>query len=998
LFSIALKVSLEESPQMRKMNTPNKPLKAVTLKILKRILAVISSLTILYTTQSSVAQYSQNGLRGASESIYAAATDASGNLYVGGDITGLSVGGATALYNSIFVPRFGSDMGDASASGIAVWNPNTPGWSALLDIPTPPGQWDGTQGVGGRVKTIAVDLNPNGLVYVGGQFGSVTDGNIAAWDPIHTQWIRLIGSVDNFNGSRPDTTTIVNAMTIANGNVYVVGSFQRVYASTGPIVLATNIASWSILNTKWSNVGAAPPVGLPLSIATPDGGTTLYVGGQSGIARGVLAQGAYTWQIMDNTLVGAVNAITFTPGGRLFIGGSFPFGNSAYYLEEWNSALNKFQNVQNGPFLYDGSFNSINSLAVYKDNLIVGGQFSGFPDNPGNPSYHMLNIARYNFTSNVWFTLGPTTPNNQLGGAGLGGTSPGQEIPGVLALAVSLASANNTNDTVYAGGGFGLFTPNERVDNVAAWNAVANIWQPLNNAPPTITITSPTSGRAFLPSPTITITASFFDDNIINSVNFFAGNTQIGSATAAPYTFNWANGSTTPASYSLSWPNVAPGLYSLTAAATDNDGAAKASSAVSVLVDAMPTVTLTSPANNANFLPGAVIPLIATANSLYSTITSVKFYDNNNTLLQTITVAPYTFNWNNAAAGTHVLTAVATDAIGAVTTSSAVSVLVDAVPTVTLTSPANNASFLPGAIIPLSATASSLYSTITSVKFYDNNNTLLQTITVAPYTFNWNNAAVGTHVLTAVATDAIGAVTTSGAITVTVNSPSCTPPPSGLVSWWRAEGNTLDQMNVNNGLPVGPVSYISGEVGQTFSFNGTSSYVSISNSPSLNPTGAFSIEGWIYPTQDGNQKILSKWGDEGVYNNNRSYNLVTVSGLGLAFSISDLANQANNAFQTFAVTGVLTLNAWNYVAATYDSTTGIRCLYVNGVIVGSHTNAPVAVYNSVTPVTIGSWLRQPGTVQDYFKGSIDELSMYSRALSSSEILGIFNAGSAGKCH
>src|SRR6202030_319862 len=109
----------------------------------------------------------------------------------------------------------------------------------------------------------------------------------------------------------------------------------------------------------------------------------------------------------------------------------------------------------------------------------------------------------------------------------------------------------------------------------------------------------------------------------------------------------------------------------------------------------------------------------------------------------------------------------------------------------------------------------------------------------------------------------------------------------------------------------------------------------------------------------------------------------TIAGLGLSFPISDLVNQGSGAFQAFSVSGVLTLNAWNHVAATYDSATGIRCIYVNGVKVASHVNAPVAVYNSITPVTIGTWIRSTNFNQDYFQGSIDELSLYKRALSAS---------------
>src|SRR5207245_10265143 len=62
----------------------------------------------------------------------------------------------------------------------------------------------------------------------------------------------------------------------------------------------------------------------------------------------------------------------------------------------------------------------------------------------------------------------------------------------------------------------------------------------------------------------------------------------------------------------------------------------------------------------------------------------------------------------------------------------------------------------------------------------------------------------------------------------------CTPAPDGMISWWRAEGDAVDTKDGNDGTFNGTPTFSSGEVGQAFSFDG-SSYVSINDSPSLNP-------------------------------------------------------------------------------------------------------------------------------------------------------------------
>lgn len=90
-------------------------------------------------------------------------------------------------------------------------------------------------------------------------------------------------------------------------------------------------------------------------------------------------------------------------------------------------------------------------------------------------------------------------------------------------------------------------------------------------------------------------------------------------------------------------------------------------------------------------------------------------------------------------------------------------------PTVSLTSPANNATAIAPASIQLSANATDSDGNIAKVEFF-NGNTLLQTVTSAPYTYAWNNVAANTYTITAVATDNLNASTTSGSVTITVTN------------------------------------------------------------------------------------------------------------------------------------------------------------------------------------------------------------------------------------
>ena len=143
--------------------------------------------------------------------------------------------------------------------------------------------------------------------------------------------------------------------------------------------------------------------------------------------------------------------------------------------------------------------------------------------------------------------------------------------------------------------------------------------------------------------------------------------------------------------------------------------------------NAAPTVSITSPANNAVFTAPASITIDATANDSDGTISKVEFFQGT-TLLNTDTAAPFSFNWTNVAAGTYSLTAKATDNGNAVTTSSAITVISNTAPTVSISSPANNAVFTAPASITIDASASDSDGTISKVEFYQGT-TLLNTDT-----------------------------------------------------------------------------------------------------------------------------------------------------------------------------------------------------------------------------------------------------------------------------
>jgi subtilisin family serine protease len=101
------------------------------------------------------------------------------------------------------------------------------------------------------------------------------------------------------------------------------------------------------------------------------------------------------------------------------------------------------------------------------------------------------------------------------------------------------------------------------------------------NFPPTISLTSPADGAAFAAPADVPLSATATDtDGVVSGVTFFANGAAIGSVSSTTSVFN------------LNWSATVPGVYSLTAVATDDDGKATTSAPV--------TVTVTPPAGRVN--------------------------------------------------------------------------------------------------------------------------------------------------------------------------------------------------------------------------------------------------------------------------------------------------------------------------------------------------------------------------------------------------------------
>jgi len=286
-----------------------------------------------------------------------------------------------------------------------------------------------------------------------------------------------------------------------------------------------------------------------------------------------------------------------------------------------------------------------------------------------------------------------------------------------------------------------------------------------SNSLPVGSITAPANNASFPQGSPINITASASDANgSVTRVEFFDGTTKLGEDASSPYSF--------------ALNNATVGTHTLTVRVTDNENAVTTSTAVTITVtgNTFPTVAITAPANNAQVTAGAPISITATAADTNGSVNKVEFFDGTTKLGEDLT-SPYSFAWNNAAAGTHALTARATDNQNNVTTSAAVNITLvspSTAPTVSITGPATNTQFADGTPVTITATAADANGSISKVEFFDGTTKLGEDITNT-YSFTWNNIPAGTHIITVKATDNQNNATTSSSITIVVGNANIAP-------------------------------------------------------------------------------------------------------------------------------------------------------------------------------------------------------------------------------
>lgn len=216
----------------------------------------------------------------------------------------------------------------------------------------------------------------------------------------------------------------------------------------------------------------------------------------------------------------------------------------------------------------------------------------------------------------------------------------------------------------------------------------------------------------------------------------------------------------------------------------------------------------------------------------------------------------------------------------------------------------------------------------------------------------------------------------------------------GLVAYYPFNGNANDEsVNEYDGTVIGATLTTdrNGDPNSAYIFDGND-YITFSANPVGNiGSGAFSIACWVKTSASENQNIIFLGNDKkGLLTNEEMAGLSfnpTTGGTIINGHLGDSIGQNSSG----TVKAVIDLNTWYHAAVVYSN--GTLNLYVNGQKITCNVSSPFTCDNEVTynftstdwnnmRFGVGKW---DNTQRTYLKGCLDDVRIYNRALSASEI-------------
>ena len=221
----------------------------------------------------------------------------------------------------------------------------------------------------------------------------------------------------------------------------------------------------------------------------------------------------------------------------------------------------------------------------------------------------------------------------------------------------------------------------------------------------------------------------------------------------------------------------------------------------------------------------------------------------------------------------------------------------------------------------------------------------------------------------------------------------CPASPFGMVAWWPGDGDASDLVGAADGTLEQGTSFAPGIAAEAFALDGVDDYVDFGNASVLQvSSGDFSIDAWVrFDTVSAtDMSIVDKMSAVGV--NLDGWRLIKQGDNRFWFCFGGGATNrcVDPAFTVFSST-LAVPGVWFHVAVVKSASS--FSLYVNGGKEDSRSPVPAFVDTHSASLLVGSYILQGS----HLDGLVDEVQLFNRALSASEVRSIFEAGKAGKC-
>ena len=210
-------------------------------------------------------------------------------------------------------------------------------------------------------------------------------------------------------------------------------------------------------------------------------------------------------------------------------------------------------------------------------------------------------------------------------------------------------------------------------------------------------------------------------------------------------------------------------------------------------------------------------------------------------------------------------------------------------------------------------------------------------------------------------------------------------PANGLVGYWPFNGNANDESgNNNNGTANGAILTADrlGNYNKAYSFDGVNDYISLNNT-AINNTNS-SVAMWVKttPSITSSYQCFFYEGVPGEYH--------MASGATGVFGLLEVGVKgSNNSWQGVYFNLNNSINVWQHFVFNYSN--NVIDLYINGQFFGSASNTSGGIWSPTLDQTNFGARRVTGSVEYPFNGSLDDIGIWNRALTPSEITALYQS-------